>query len=257
MRNKKVIAIIPARMAATRFPGKPLAMICGLPMIEHVRRRVCLCKSVDEVYVATCDEQIREAVESFAGKVIMTSRKHVRCTDRIEEAARRLKADLIVNAQGDEPLLIPSTIDALVRPFFKDPQIKATCIIYPISKIEDLKDINTVKAVLDLKNRILYFSRSAIPNFERGIQPLCFEQSGIMAYRKEFLHAYSRWKQTPLEKSESVDMLRIIENNCIIQGVIVKQSTVEVDIPSHVKKVEYVLKHDQIQKKYFKMITKL
>lgn len=254
---KKVIAIIPARMAATRFTGKPLAKILGLPMIEHVRRRVCLCNSVDEVFVATCDRQIKRTVESFGGKVIMTSKKHQRCTDRIEEAARKLKADIIVNAQGDEPLLIPNTINKLIRPLQIHINVKATCLIYPILRTEDLEDINTVKAVLDSNNRVLYFSRSAIPNFEKGQKPDCFEQSGIMAYRKAFLHMYSRWPQTPLEKAESVDMLRIIENGYTIHGVIVRNATIEVDIPEHINKVEELLRKDKIQKGYFDKIINL
>jgi 3-deoxy-manno-octulosonate cytidylyltransferase (CMP-KDO synthetase) len=244
-------------MAASRFPGKPLAKILGLPMIEHVRRRVCLCRSIDEVYVATCDNEIRKKVESYGGNVIMTSKKHVRCTDRIEEAARKLNAEIIVNAQGDEPLLVPATIDSLIKPFKEDKTVKATCIIYPITDAADLDDINTVKAVLDRRNRIMYFSRSAIPNYKKGIQPLCFEQSGIMAYRKDFLHAYSRMAQTPLEKAESVDMLRIIENGYTIHGVIVKTPTVEVDIPEHIERAEKAILNDRFQKAFFDKIKTL
>jgi len=254
---KKVIAIIPARMAASRFPGKPLAKILGLAMIEHVRRRVSLCKSIDEVYVATCDEEIRETVEFHGGTVIMTSKKHVRCTDRIEEAARKLKAEIIVNAQGDEPLLIPETIDALIKPLKKDKTVKASCIIYPITDISDLDDINTVKAVLDRRNRIMYFSRSAIPNFKKGVQPLCFEQSGIMAYRKDFLHMYSRMPQTPLEKAESVDMMRIVENGHTINGVMIKTPTVEVDIPEHIERAEKAILNDKLQRSLFDKIMVL
>lgn len=254
---KKVIAIIPARMAATRFPGKPLAKILGLPMIEHVRRRVCLCKGINEVYVATCDEEIKEVVENYSGKVIMTSKKHERCTDRIEEAARKIKADIIVNVQGDEPIILPAAIEHLIKPFFEKKDIRAACLIYPITNLGDLKDLNTVKAVLNREHFVLYFSRSAIPNFKRGERTTFFEQSGIMAYQKDFLHKYSQLPQTPLERAESIDMLRILEHGYKIYGVVIENATIEVDIPEHINKVEKAILKNKIQKKFYKKILKI
>jgi 3-deoxy-manno-octulosonate cytidylyltransferase (CMP-KDO synthetase) len=253
---KKIIAIIPARMSATRFPGKPLAKILDLPMIEHVRRRVCLCKQIDEVFVATCDNEIRKVVEGFSGKVLMTSKKHERCTDRIEEAARKLTADIIVNVQGDEPLIMPDMLMRLVNPLEKYSRIKAACLIYPITKLEDLDDLNTVKAVMDKCNFIMFFSRSPIPNFKRGEKPQIFEQSGVMAYQKKFLHEYSKLSQTPLERSESVDMLRILEHGYKVYGVVVNNATIEVDIPEHVKKVEEAILQDKTQKLFYEKILK-
>lgn len=254
---KKVIAIIPARMAASRFPGKPIAKILGLPMIEHVRRRVCLCEIINEVYVATCDDEIRETVENSGGKVIMTSKIHERCTDRIEEAARSLEADIIVNVQGDEPLIMPESIMRLVEPFNEKGDIQSACLIYPITNLKDLDDINTVKAVMAQDGSVLYFSRSAIPNFARGAKSRCFEQSGIMAYRKDFLHRYSRFPQTPLECSESVDMLRILEHGYKIYGVVENNPTIEVDIAEHVKNVEKAIREDKTQNAFFKKISNL
>ena len=255
--KRKIIAIIPARMAASRFPGKPIAKILDLPMIEHVRRRVSLCKQINEVYVATCDDQIREVVEGFGGKVLMTSKKHERCTDRIEEAARGLKADIIVNVQGDEPLIMPNALMRLVSPFEKDGRIKAACLIYPITKLEDLEDLNTVKAVMDKNSFVMFFSRSAIPNFKRGEKPRLFEQSGVMAYQKEFLHEYSKLPQTPLERAESIDMLRILEHGYRVRGIIVNNSPIEVDLPEHIIKVEDTILGDKTQREYYNKILTL
>ncbi len=253
----KVVAIIPARMAASRFPGKPLVKILSLPMIEHVRRRVCLCKTLTEVFVATCDDEIKKTVESFGGKVIMTSKSHERCTDRIEEAARNLEADIVVNIQGDEPLVTPDMIEKLVEPLLHRDDIQAACLIYPIVELNDLEDINTVKAVKSIDNSIMYFSRSPIPNFKRGEKSSFFEQSGIMAYRKDFLHKYSKLPQTPLERAESVDMLRILEHGYKIYGVITDNVTIEVDIPEHVSKIEEAILRDKNQRAYYERILKL
>lgn len=254
---QKIVAIIPARMAATRFPGKPLAKIFGLPMIEHVRRRACLCETLAEVFVATCDHEIKEAVEFFGGKVIMTSKSHERCTDRIEEAARGLQAEIIVNVQGDEPLIAPESITRLVGPLNGRSDIQSACLIYPITDPCDLEDINTVKAVIAMDSSVLYFSRSSIPNSKRGVKSQCFEQSGIMAYRKEFLHLYSRLPQTPLERSESVDMLRILEHGYKIYGVIEDNPTVEVDIPLHIENVEAAILKNAAQKALYEKILAL
>lgn len=256
MKRKKIIAIIPARMGSTRFPGKPLKKILDLPLIEHVRRRVLLCDAVDEVYVATCDHEIRAAVEGHGGSVIMTSSSHERCTDRIEEAAGRLKADIIVNVQGDEPLILPDAIKELVRPLQEKDSVSAVCLIYPILHEEDLTDLNTVKAVLDKNNFILYFSRSPIPNFERGRKTRLFEQSGIMAYEKDFLHKYTRLPQTPLECAESVDMLRILEHGFKVYGVVTNNVTIEVDIAEHIPKVENAILNDEKQRSFYERILK-
>ena len=255
--KRRIIAIIPARMAASRFPGKPLTKILDLPMIEHVRRRVALCNVIDDVYVATCDDEIKEVVEKYNGKVIMTSNKHERCTDRIEEAARGLNADIVVNVQGDEPLIMPGSIMRLVEPFDTMDNIQSACLIYPITNLDDLEDINTVKAVIAQDSSVLYFSRSGIPNFKRGVKGQWFEQSGVMAYQKEFLHIYSRLPQTPLERSESVDMLRILEHGYNIYGVLESYPTVEVDIPEHVADVEQVIADDLAQKTLYEKIREL
>jgi len=253
---KKVIAVIPARMSATRFPGKPLAKILDLPMIEHVRRRVKLCKALDAVYVATCDDEIKETVESFGGQAIMTSKSHTRCTDRVEEAVRLLEADIVVNVQGDEPLIVPDMVEKLIEPLMHREDVQTTCLLCSVVKSDDLDDLNAVKTVMNMDNSIMYFSRSAIPNFKIGQKSNLFIQSGIMAYRKSFLHKYSKLPQTPLERAECVDMLRILEHGYKIYGVVVDNILMEVDIPEQISKVEQVILRDKVQKTYYDRILK-
>lgn len=257
MLKKKTTVIIPARMASSRFPGKPLAKILGLPMIEHVRRRVSLCDFIDDVYVATCDEEIREVVESFGGKVIMTATTHERCTDRVEEAAAALNSDIIVNVQGDEPLILPELVRDVVKPLEEREDVLCSCLIYPITNPDELNDANVVKAVLDRNNWIMYFSRSPIPHFKTNENFPLYKQSGTMAFQKDFLHQYSRLAPTPLEKAESVDMLRILEHGYRILGVVKSYTSIGVDIPGDVLRVEKIITSDELQKEYYSRIINL
>jgi len=257
MPKKKSTVIIPARMGSSRFPGKPLAKILDLPMIEHVRRRASFCDSVDDVYVATCDEEIREAVESYGGKVIMTAPTHERCTDRVEEAALTLDTDIVVNVQGDEPLLLPQIVDAAVQPLAESDEVLCTCVVYPISDVAELQDVNVVKVVLDQNNWIMYFSRSPIPYFKTNENYPLYKQSGIMAFQKEFLHQYSRLAPTPLEKAESVDMLRILEHGYKILGVVTPYVSIGVDIPSDITRVEQLITSDEIQRTYYSRLINI
>lgn len=254
MSKKKVTVIIPARMGSTRFPGKPLAKILGLPMIEHVRRRVSLCDSIDDIYVATCDNEIREVVESYGGKVVMTSPKHERCTERIEEAASVLDSDIIVNVQGDEPVISPAGIEEVIIPLKKNKNVPCSCLIYPITDVRELKDVNIVKAVLDQKNYLMYLSRSPIPYFKVNNDYDLYKQSGIMAFRKQFLHKYSKLAPTPLERAESVDVLRILEHGYKMMGVITPHVTIGVDIPEHIKQVEKFIMEDKEQRAVYERI---
>ena len=257
MSKKRVILVIPARMGSSRFPGKPLAKILDLPMIEHVRRRASFCDSVDDVYVATCDEEIRQAVESYGGKAIMTSPTHERCTDRVEEASTTLDADIVVNVQGDEPLLLPEVVEDAVKPLVERDDVLCTCIVYPITDLSELPDVNVVKVVLDQSNWIMYFSRSPIPHFKtNGNYPL-YKQSGVMAFQKEFLHQYSRLTPTPLEKAESVDMLRVLEHGYKLLGVVNPNVSIGVDVPDDVPKVEELINNDEIQKDYYSRLIKV
>jgi 3-deoxy-manno-octulosonate cytidylyltransferase (CMP-KDO synthetase) len=255
VKEKKIVAVIPARMASSRFPGKPLANILGLPMIEHVRRRVSLCKGI-EVYVATCDPEIRTVVEAHGGKVIMTSDKHLRCTDRIEEAVTNLDAEVVVNVQGDEPTVVPQAVAEVSTPLLTNEVFQCSCLIYPITDLSELQNPNVVKTVISRTNSILYFSRSPIPYLRENCSVQFYKQSGIMAFRKDFLHLYSRLPATPLEIAESVDMLRVLEHGYKILGIPTTQVSAGVDIPGDVKVVEEILKEDEGQNKLYQEITK-
>jgi 3-deoxy-manno-octulosonate cytidylyltransferase (CMP-KDO synthetase) len=260
MSDRKIIAVIPARMASSRFPGKPLAKILDLPMIEHVRRRVCLSEILNEAYVATCDQSIKNAVEGYNGKVIMTSDSHQRCTDRVAEAVGNLHLndqDIIAVISGDEPLFPPELIEVLVKPMLDDPQIVCTNIVSAITGESDMQDKDVVKAVLDLKGRIMCFSRSAIP-YER-VKSNCpkYRQTGLAAFTKKFLLEFSALSPTPLEIAESVDFMRILEHGHSIQGVIYNRKTIGVDQKEHVPQVEEVLRQDPAHQRIYTTIANI
>lgn len=238
MRPIRVAAIIPARMGSTRFPGKPLVKIHGLSMIEHVRRRVAMAKGLEEVLVATCDFEIKKEVERFGGKVVMTSPKHERATDRVEEACKDIDVDIVVNVQGDEPMIHPGAIESVVSPFRTQSGIICTSLIYRISQFSDLSNLNVVKAVLSKSNRVLYFSRAHIPGRDFNCDVSYYKQSGIMAFTKEFLPQFQSTKMTPLEIQESVDLMRIIENDLPVHAVVSSEETIGVDVPDQVQEVE-------------------
>jgi 3-deoxy-manno-octulosonate cytidylyltransferase (CMP-KDO synthetase) len=257
MNNKKVVAVIPARMGASRFPGKPLAKILGLPMVEHVRRRVCLSKAVDDVYVATCDKEIFDTVIRLGGKAIMTKNTHERCTDRVEEAAYKIDLDIAVIVQGDEPLFEPEVLTDLVKPMLADETLNCTNLISVIKDEADLLDVDIVKTILDEKGFIMYYSRSPIPHMRvRNDCPL-YRQTGVSAFTKSFLNTYSKLPPTLLEIAESVDFLRILGHRHCIKGVVYQRSTVGVDRPDDVAKVEDILLNDPKQKTLFERISSL
>ncbi|MFH1283577.1 MAG: 3-deoxy-manno-octulosonate cytidylyltransferase [bacterium] len=255
--KKKIAAVIPARMGSSRFPGKPLAKILGLPMIEHVRRRVLLSDVIDKVYVATCDQEIMDIVNSFGGEAIMTSDTHERCTERVEEAARNIDADIIVIVQGDEPLFIPAIFKGLIEPIISNDSVVCTNLLSVIDKREDLKDVDIVKAVIDQESSILYFSRAPIPFYRVKSEARSYRQTGISAFKSDFLRQFTKLPQTPLEVAESVDFLRILEHGYKIRGVVVSQETFGVDREDDIPIIERILKNDKIQKEYFDIIKKI
>jgi 3-deoxy-manno-octulosonate cytidylyltransferase (CMP-KDO synthetase) len=225
----KIIAIIPARMAATRFPGKPLAKILGLPMIEHVRRRVALCPLIDEVIVATCDEEILKATQSYGGKAVMTSNVY----------------------QGDEPLLRPDLLELLVAPLLADASILCTNLMSPITR-EEAANPNLVKVVCDLQGNALYYSRDPIPSPKKaGSLPLhYFRQLGIYGFTKSFLSQYRALSPTPLEAVESVDMLRAVEHGIRVRMVVAEFSGVSVDIPEELAQATALVQADPLTQRY-------
>lgn len=248
----KTIAIIPARMASTRFPNKPLAPLLGLPMIEHIRRRVLLCRSLSNVIVATCDKEIADVVVKNGGTAVMTSDKHERCTDRIAEAAENFNADIVVNVQGDEPLVHPSMIEALVKPFNEDNFLQCTNLMSKIGSLEEFQSPNVVKVVVNNNKDLLYASREAIPSLKKSANSdyTKWKQLGLIAFRSDFLGKFSRLTPTPLEIIESIDMMRAVEHGYRVKMVETKGSLVGVDVPEDVNKAETLLKNDPLLKEY-------
>jgi 3-deoxy-manno-octulosonate cytidylyltransferase (CMP-KDO synthetase) len=247
----KIAAIIPARMASTRFPGKPLANICGLPMIEHVRRRVELCKRLDYVLLATCDEEIHSAVKDYGGNVCMTSDKHERCTDRIAEAAKDLDVDIVINIQGDEPMIVPDMIEQLIDIYDDNQTYPCANLISPITNKTEFEDPNIVKTVIDREGFVLYFSREPIPSMKKYSGKFdMYKQLGMIAFTKDFLITYTNLEPTPLEKIESVDMLRILEHGYKIKTGITNYISHGVDTVEDLKNVEAKMQKDPLCKEY-------
>lgn len=254
MQEQLITIVIPARMASSRYPGKPLASILGMPLIEHVRRRALLAKKAGLVVVATCDTVIKEAVEAEGGIAVMTKDTHERCTDRIEEAIQNLPGHIIVMVQGDEPLLVPDAIADVVAPLIADPTVDIVNLLSPLESDSDYANPNIVKAACNLKGDVMFFSRAPIPYFRNRVKVPLYRQTGIMAFRREVLEKFSSLPETPFEKAESVDMFRAIENGLRIAGVVTNYATLGVDRPVDVELVENVLKSDEFQKNLYELI---
>lgn len=253
----KVTGIIPARMASSRFPGKPLAKIGGIPMIGHVYFRTGMSRKLDDVYVATCDDEIMDYIESIGGEAIMTSDRHERCTDRIAEAAEKIIAttgeemDVVVNIQGDEPMIFPEMIDELVQPLLEDSSLVTTNLMSAIKTADEFKDPNVVKVVVDKNNDALYFSREPIPSDKKASGPVDpLKQMGIIAFRRDFLFTFNKLKPTPLEIIESVDMLRALEHGYRVRMVPTDYETYGVDTPENLQFVEERMRKDPLVGKY-------
>jgi 3-deoxy-manno-octulosonate cytidylyltransferase (CMP-KDO synthetase) len=242
----KAVVIIPARMGATRFPGKPLIDLCGKPMVQWVYERASKAAGVSRVMVATCDQEIIDAVTGFGGEAVMTSKAHRSCTDRLAEAAADLDADVIVNVQGDEPLIDPLSIERALEPCALDSGVLMTSLMAPISP--DLaKDPNLVKVVVTNDNYALYFSRSPIP-YER--KPLegrsIYGHVGLYAYTKEFLLKFSSLEPTPLEKAESLEQLRVLEHGYRIKMVEVADRPLGVDTWGDLERVRELVMSSEL-----------
>lgn len=220
MENLKTICVIPARYSSTRLPGKPLKDICGKPMICRVFERAKLAKSVAEVIVATDDERIFQAVEKNFGRAVMTRADHKTGTDRLAEVAEKFSdVDLIVNVQGDEPLIEADLIDELVAEFVKDENLQMATVATELREEDEMKNPNNVKVVVDKSNNALYFSRSLIPYPRNAGRAKVFKHIGIYAYRRNFLLSYSKMEPTPLEQTESLEQLRALENGFKIRVI--------------------------------------
>lgn len=246
-----ITTVIPARMASSRYPGKPLVPILGLPMIEHVRRRTLMANGVDHVVVATCDASIKAAVELAGGWAVMTRDTHERCTDRVEEAMQYLPGDIVAMVQGDEPLLIPEAVWMVTRPLLDDETLDVVNLLSPLESDADYLNPNIVKGVCNLRGEVMHLTRAAVPYFRKKVTVPVYRQTGVMAFRVSFLHRFSKLPETALERAESVDMLRVLEHGIRIAGVVTDYVTLGVDQPADVSLVEAVLRDNAAQRVLF------
>lgn len=245
----KIVAIIPARYGSKRFPGKPLALIAGKPMIQRVYEQAIKSNTLDDVYVATDDKRIMACVEGFGGKAIMTSPRHRSGTDRVHEAAQAIglkPEDIVVNIQGDQPLFTPIVLERLVEPLEEDPNLPMSTLYYPVDGEEVATNPNHVKVVMDRKGYALYFSRAAIPYYrESGCRQSYAKHLGIYAYRMKFLSSYTSLPMGHLEEVEKLEQLRVLESGFRIMVVQSPVDSVEVNVEADILKVERLLKVSQ------------
>ncbi|ALV23657.1 3-deoxy-D-manno-octulosonate cytidylyltransferase [Campylobacter iguaniorum] len=252
-----IISIIPARMGSSRFPGKPMADILGIPMIGHVYKRIKMSKILSEVYVATCDQEIYNYIESIGGKAIMTSNCHERCSDRCAEAMLKIeqqtnkKCDIMVMVQGDEPLTYPDMIDEAVKPMLEDKSILITNLMADLDSVQSFENPNEVKVVTDKFNNALYFSREPIPSRKKGVLEVPMKkQVCVIPFSRDFLLQYNKMEPTPLEIIESVDMMRILENGCKVKMINTNFITKAVDTKEDLEQVKSMIKDDKLYKEY-------
>jgi 3-deoxy-manno-octulosonate cytidylyltransferase (CMP-KDO synthetase) len=241
----RIVGVIPARYASSRFPGKALADLYGRPMVQHVVERAVQATLLDAVLVATDDVRIRDAVASFGGKVCMTSPDHPSGTDRIAEAVRDLSCDLVVNIQGDEPLLDPGMVDMAVAPLAEDARIEMGTLARPMGSVE-AADPSKVKVVLDQQGFALYFSRSKIPHIREDVPadlagPYLLHV-GLYVYRRETLLRLAGLPPTPLESRERLEQLRALEHGIRIRVVVTEHQSFGVDTPADLERVRQMMR---------------
>jgi len=249
----RILAIIPARYASTRFPGKPLVPICGKPMIQHVYERALKCSLLEKVVVATDDPRIMEAVQSFAGECVLTRTDHQSGTDRLAEAASILglaQEDVVVNIQGDEPLLEPAIIEVLIRALISSAESEMSTLSFPSANKDEFLDPNVAKVVVDENGKALYFSRSPIP-FPRDDQagaPAFLKHLGFYAYRYRFLTKFTELPAGKLELVERLEQLRALENGFSIQVAISPADSQSVDTPGDLQRVLARMNCSEVEK---------
>lgn len=249
MSGPRVVAIIPARYGSRRLPAKPLADICGKPMVQHVYERAAAATLVNAVLVATDDDRIASVVRGFGGRAVMTPESLQTGTDRIAHAARSLPdADIIVNVQGDEPVIEPAMIDEAVTPLVRDSSILVGTLVRKIENNGELINPGIVKVVLDCEGNGMYFSRSAIP-FGRDVPPedwlrnhTYYKHIGLYVFRRGFLNTFTALPQTPSERSEKLEQLRILESGYKIRCTVTSYDCIPVDTHEDLDKVRIIVK---------------
>ena len=254
-----IVAIIPARMGSSRYPGKPLADILGMPMLGHVALRTAMSSRLSATYIATCDQEIMDFAKSIGSPAIMTADTHNRCTDRTAEAVLKIeresgkKVDIVVMVQGDEPMTTPEMIDAAVEPMLNDSLVNVVNLMADIPSLEDFENPNEVKVVVNLKNEALYFSREPVPSRKKGVDKVPMKkQVCIIPFRRDYLMHYNGLPETPLEIIESVDMMRILEHGDKVHMVQTDAKTLSVDTPEDRIAVEDQMRGDPLLERYMK-----
>jgi 3-deoxy-manno-octulosonate cytidylyltransferase (CMP-KDO synthetase) len=252
----KVVVGIPARMGSSRFPGKPLAKILGMPMIEHVYKRSQLAQRLDDIFVATCDDEIFDSVVSFGGKAVMTPKEISRPGLRVAEACKNLPYaddDIIVVVQGDEPLVHPGMVDLAVAPLLEDSGLHMGTLVAEANEIE-WQDTNEVKVVADTKSNILFMSRSPIPSNTRNRIGPRLKQVAIMPFRKRMLLAFQELQPTPLEIAESIELLRALEHGITVRAINSAYVSISVDTEPDLREAQEVMTKDQIYPRYARLV---
>ncbi len=240
----RITGLIPARYASTRFPGKALAPLLGRPMIQHTFERASRAQCLTALYVVTDDRRISDAVRRFGGEPIMTSSDHPSGTDRLAEAVRNLDSDVIVNIQGDEPLITPEAIETVVQPLLDDPDLPMSTLAHRITRPQDLLNPHMGKVVFDQQGRALYFSRSPVPwsgaeiSERRLRETRYYNTVGLYGYRRDFLLTFAALKPTPLERTERLEQLRALERGYRIVVKETDYAPLGVDVPADLEKAE-------------------
>ncbi|ALJ56290.1 3-deoxy-manno-octulosonate cytidylyltransferase [Candidatus Xiphinematobacter sp. Idaho Grape] len=240
----RLVIIIPARWASTRFPGKSLCLLAGKPVLQHVWERCCCCMQVDDVYIATDDERIFQAAKNFGAQVVRTSHTHLTGTDRVAEVAARLPGGVthIINVQGDEPILDPYLLQRLVQTIDNSKHLEMLTAATPFPKWADPNNPHMVKVVINSQGHALYFSRSAIPFVQHEEDYPCrLLHVGMYGFEKAFLLKFVSWKPSPLERWEKLEQLRALENGVRIQVLLTQRASIGVDTPNDIGKVEAIL----------------
>jgi 3-deoxy-manno-octulosonate cytidylyltransferase (CMP-KDO synthetase) len=239
-----VVAVIPARYDSTRFPGKPLAPIAGKPMVQHVFERAKAAQRVGRVVIATDDERILRAVAEFGGDAVMTRSDHRSGTERMAEVATQIEADIYVNVQGDEPLMDPAAIDAVVAALEEDDSVKVGTVCVPVAEPAQIMDPNVVKVVVDFQGDALYFTRAPVPwvrDEKQAVGQFHRKHLGLYAYRRETLLEFPTLPPGDLEKLEQLEQLRLLENGYRIRVVETERDSIGVDVEQDIARVEAVL----------------
>jgi 3-deoxy-manno-octulosonate cytidylyltransferase (CMP-KDO synthetase) len=243
----KIVALIPARMGSSRFPGKPLALLLGKPMIGHVYERVVRNPQLTLTAVATCDREIFDYVQSIGGRAVMTGTHHERASDRCAEALKVLEAedgviyDIVVMIQGDEPMIHPGMISEAIGPMLQDSSLQVVNLLGTIESAAEFEDRNCIKVVCDLQGDALYFSREPIPSRSKIAAVPMGKQVCVIPFRRDFLLKYTALKPTPLEIIESVDMMRILEHGMKLRMVPTQHESHSVDTPGDLELVSRLM----------------